>query len=264
MVHQRGTAGTTAHNRVKLPQFLRKKRCRRGGGVASRGQYSLRRKWRAVADHATRRTVMVDTQVRPSDVTKFPIIDAMLTVPRERFVPAALREAAYVGENLPLAPGRIMLEPRSFAKMLDLLDPRPTESVLHIGAGQGYGAAVLARLAEFVVALEEDADLAAAAEAALQAAGADNVAVLTGALAQGAPKAGPFDAILIEGGIETLPESISAQLKDGGRIVALFQNGPLGEVRIGLKSQDRISWRAAFNATAPVLRGFALAPAFTL
>ncbi|HMO07252.1 MAG TPA: protein-L-isoaspartate O-methyltransferase, partial [Paracoccaceae bacterium] len=94
-----------------------------------------------MADYATRRIMMVDTQVRPSDVTKFPIIDAMLAVPRETFVPDALREAAYVGENLDLAPGRVLLEARTLAKMLDALDLSPGDLVLHVGAGLGYGSA---------------------------------------------------------------------------------------------------------------------------
>lgn len=207
---------------------------------------------------------MVDTQVRPSDVTKFPIIDAMLTVPRERFVPAARREAAYVGESVPIGGGRVLVEARTFAKMLDLLDIRANDTVLYVGAGLGYGPAVLAHLAEFVAAVEDDADRAAAAEAALNDTGADNVAVFNAALAEGAPKAGPFDAVLIEGGIAALPPAIADQLKDGGRIVALWMQGALGEVRYGIKSGGHISWRGAFNATAPLLPGFASAPAFVL
>lgn len=207
---------------------------------------------------------MVDTQVRPSDVTKFPIIDAMLSVPRERFVPPARREAAYVDQLTDLGGGRVLLDARTFAKMLDGLDIRPNESVLHVGAGLGYGTAVLARLADFVAAVEDDADRATTAEAALREAGADNAAVFAGPLDTGAPKAGPYDAILIEGGIQVLPEAILAQLKDGGRIVALWTDGPTGEVRLGIRSDGRLSWRGLFNALAPVLPGFARAPAFAL
>lgn len=217
-----------------------------------------------VADYATRRTVMVDTQVRPSDVTKFPIIDAMLTVPRERFVPPARREAAYIGENLDLGGGRVLIEPRSFAKMLDLLDIRPGDSVLHVAAGMGYGTAVLARLAEFVAGIEDDAARAAAAEANLHEIGADNAAIFHAPLAGGAPKAGPFDAVLVEGGIAMLPQAIADQIKDGGRIAAIFMSGALGEARIGTMSDGRITWRGAFNAAAPVLAGFAAEPAFVL
>ena len=114
-----------------------------------------------MSEFATRRVMMVDTQVRPSDVTKFPIIDAMLSVPRETFVPDDKREVAYVGENLALAPGRVVLEARTLAKLLDALDVQPGDLVLDLGCGLGYSTAVIARLAETVVAVEEDEALAA-------------------------------------------------------------------------------------------------------
>ncbi|AOZ70525.1 protein-L-isoaspartate O-methyltransferase [Rhodobacter xanthinilyticus] len=214
-------------------------------------------------DFATRRTMMVDTQVRPNDVTKFPIIEAMLAVAREDFVPAARREAAYVGENISVAPGRVILEARNFSKMLDALDIQPTDLVLDIGCGLGYSAAVIARMAEAVVALEEG-DLAAQAEAALAQAGCDNVAVVAGALVEGSAKHGPYDAIIIEGGVEEVPAALLAQLKEGGRIAALFMEGALGTVRIGRKIDGEVSWRYAFNATAPLLAGFAAAKGFVL
>jgi len=217
-----------------------------------------------MADYATRRNVMVDTQVRPQDVTRFPIIEAMLSVPRERFVPPALRELAYLGENLELAPGRVLLEPRSFAKMLEHLAIGPGDSVLHVGAGMGYGAAVIARLAQFVAALESDETLAARAEEALRETGVDNAAVFRAPLEAGVPSAGPYDAILFEGGVNLIPAATAAQLKDGGRIAAIFMDGPLGEVRLGVRHGGRISWRGVFNATAPVLPGHARAQAFTL
>ena len=207
---------------------------------------------------------MVDTQVRPSDVTKFPIIDAMLSVPRELYVPRALQEAAYVGENLQIAPGRVVLEPRTLAKMLDALDIQPNEIVLDLGCGLGYSAAVLARLAETVVAVEEIDDLAATAQRALSDEGVDNAVVVTGPLADGAAKHGPYDAITLQGGIETLPKAIADQLKEGGRIGAVFMSGSLGTVKIGIKTGGRIDWRFAFNAAAPTLSGFARPPAFVL
>lgn len=214
-------------------------------------------------DFATRRTMMVDTQVRPNDVTKFPIIEAMLAVPREAFVPAARREAAYIGENVDLAPGRVLLEPRNFAKMLDALDIQPSELVLDVGCGLGYSAAVIARMAEAVVALEEG-DLAAQAEAALAQAGVDNAAVVAGALTEGAAKHGPYDAVIVEGGVEQVPAALIAQIKEGGRIAALFMQGQLGTVRIGRKIDGVMNWRDAFNAAAPVLPGFAAAKEFVL
>lgn len=214
-------------------------------------------------DFATRRIMMVDTQVRPNDVTKFPIIAAMLEVPREDFVPAARREAAYIGENVPLAPGRVLLEPRSFSKMLDALNIQPSDLVLDVGCGLGYSSAVMARLAEAVVALEE-ADFAKLAEAALAQVGADNVAVVAGALPAGEPAHGPYDVIIVEGGVEDLPAALLAQLKEGGRIAAVFMQGALGTVRIGRKIDGLVAWRDAFNATAPVLPGFAAAKEFVL
>lgn len=213
-------------------------------------------------DYAARRMMMVDTQVRPSDVTKFPIIDTMLTVPREMFVPAGQREAAYMGENIDIGAGRVVLEPRTLAKMLDAIDLQPTELVLDIATGYGYSSAALSRLVEAVVSLEEDDSFASEAESALSDVGADNVVVITGPMAEGAAKHGPYDAILIQGGVEAVPAALLDQLKEGGRIAAVFMEGALGVCRIGYKVDGAVSWRFAFNAGAPVLPGFSKAPAF--
>ncbi|MEW9919369.1 protein-L-isoaspartate O-methyltransferase [Marimonas sp. MJW-29] len=215
-----------------------------------------------MTDYTARRTMMVDTQVRPSDVTKFPIIDAMLTVKREDFVPASQREAAYMGENLDLGQGRVLLEPRTLAKMLDALAITNREMVLDVGCAMGYSAAVIAHMAEAVVAVEEDESMAAEAQEALVAAGADNVVVHHGSLAEGAAAHGPYDVIVIEGGVMEVPDALLDQLKDGGRIAALFMEGALGEVRIGHKRGDQVSWRMSFNASAPVLDGFKREVAF--
>ncbi|MDG1067409.1 MAG: protein-L-isoaspartate O-methyltransferase [Sulfitobacter sp.] len=217
-----------------------------------------------MTDFSKRRTMMVDTQVRPSDVTKFPIIDAMLTVAREDFVPAAKREAAYVGENLDLGRGRMLVEPRTLAKMLDALAIDGDELVLDVGCALGYSTAVIARMAQAVVAVEQDEDMAREAQDALMAAGADNAVVHEGALTEGAPKDGPYDVIVVQGGVSEVPAALTDQLKEGGRIAALFMNGALGEVRVGYKREGRISWRLAFNATAPVLPGFEKEMTFTL
>jgi protein-L-isoaspartate(D-aspartate) O-methyltransferase len=217
-----------------------------------------------MTDYAARRTMMVDTQVRPSDVTKFPIIDAMLSVPREAFVPDRLREAAYLGENLDLGEGRVMLDPRTLAKMLDSLDIEGDDLVLDIGAAHGYSSAVVARMAEAVVGVEADAALVEEAQRTLLEHGADNVIMQQGDLATGAPDHGPYDVILLQGAVEHLPEAITDQLKEGGRMACLFLEGALGVVRIGYKIDGRLNWRYAFNAGAPVLPGFERHAAFTL
>jgi len=208
--------------------------------------------------------MMVDTQIRPSDVTKFPIIDAMLTVPREAFVPDAKREAAYVGENLTIAAGRVMIEPRTLAKMLDALDISPRNIALDIGCGLGYSTAILAKMCEFVVAVEEDAALADGATALLSEHGIDNAAVMTSDLAQGAAKSAPYDIITVQGGVEVVPDAILAQLREGGRIACIFAEGALGIVRIGHKIDGEVNWRFSFNAGAPVLSGFESEDAFAL
>ena len=217
-----------------------------------------------MSDFASRRVMMVDTQVRPSDVTKFPIIDAMLAVPREVYVPQDRREAAYVGENLPLGGGRVVLEARTLAKLLDALDIQPEEMVLDLGCGLGYSTAVIARLAGTVVAVEEDATLAADAQRLLSEEGVDNAIVIAGPLAQGAARHAPYDVITVQGGVETVPEALVTQLRDGGRIGALMMDGALGTAMLGYKVDGHVTWRPVFNAAAPVLEGFRKARAFTL
>lgn len=215
-------------------------------------------------DYAANRTTMVDTQVRPSDVTKFPIIDALLSVRREAFVPETMRNVAYAGENIELGGGRVVLEPRSFAKMLDALDIQREDLVLDIGCALGYSAAVLARMAEAVVAVEEDEAMARDAAGILAQEGVDNAVVVHAPLTDGAAKHGPYDVICIEGAVEQVPSALLDQLKDGGRIAAVFASGALGEVRVGYKSDGRVSWRMAFNAGAPMLAGFIKERSFAL
>ena len=213
-------------------------------------------------DFAAAREAMVDRQVRTADVTLYPIIEAMLAVPREDFVPAALRPVAYLGEDVPIAPGRVLLDPRVFAKLLDGLNVGPSDLVLDVGCGYGYSTAVLARMAEAVVALEEDPALAAEAEALLAGHAVDNAVVQIGRLAAGDPGHGPFDAIIVEGGVETLPEALAGQLKAGGRVAAIFVEGAGGQAKLGLRTGSGIVWRRLFDAAALVLPGFETTKAF--
>lgn len=217
-----------------------------------------------MSDYAQARLAMVDGQVRPADVNRFPVIQAMLETRRELFVPRAARGIAYADVQIPLGEGRVMLEPRSMGKMLDVLSLDPGALVLHLGAGQGYGTALLAHLVAAVVAVEEE-PLAREARESLAATGADNALVEAGPLAEGAARHGPYDAILIDGGsIECLPPAIAAQLKEGGRIIALFSEGRLGQARLGIATQGGISWRHVFDAWAPVLPGFEARREFAL
>ncbi|MCB4455302.1 protein-L-isoaspartate O-methyltransferase family protein [Leisingera sp. McT4-56] len=215
-------------------------------------------------DFTERRRMMVDTQIRPSDVTKYPIIEAMLAIPREKFVPDAQREAAYADQNVDLGGGRVLMEPRTLAKMLDAVNLQSDELVLDVACGLGYSTAVAARIAQMVIGVEEDESMAADAQELLSETGADNAIVHTGPLADGAAEHGAYDVILIQGGAEEIPAALLDQLKDGGRIAALLVNGALGEVKVGYKSGGRISWRFEFNAGAPVLPGFAAAQEFAL
>lgn len=209
-----------------------------------------------MTDYKMRRQIMVDNQVRPSDVTKFPVIDALLNIPREKFVPDGKREAAYLGENLSIGPSRFILEPRTLAKLLDALDIKNNELVLDIGSGLGYSAAVISRMAELVIAVEQDKGFAAEAEEILSEAGADNVVVQVNKLEDGAPQHGPYDVILLQGGVEEIPSSILNQLKNGGRIGAIFIEEGLGTARIGYKFNDNVNWKYSFNASVPILEGF--------
>lgn len=217
-----------------------------------------------MTDFAERRRMMVDTQVRPSDVTKYPIIEALLAVAREDFVPDAQREAAYADRNMDLGDNRTLIEVRTLAKMLDALDIKGDELVLDVGSGFGYSTAVTARMAQMVIGVEEDESMSADAQSQLAEAGADNAIIHVGPLTEGAAEHGPYDVIMVQGGVEVLPDSLLSQLKDGGRIAVIFMSGALGEVKVGYKRGDQISWRFEFNAGAAVMPGFERAAAFAL
>jgi protein-L-isoaspartate(D-aspartate) O-methyltransferase len=215
-------------------------------------------------DFAAARQAMVDRQVRPSDVTAYPIIAALLDVPREEFVPASMKSIAYFGEHLPLGEGRVLLDPWSFSKLIETVEIGPGDLVLDVGCGLGYSAAVLARLAEAVIALEEDEAMAASAEETLSRLGADNVAVVRAPLTAGVPEHGPYDVVLVEGGVEEFPAALADQVKVGGRIGAIFTGGMAGQGRLGVKTADGVNWRRVFDSAAPVLPGFERAKTFEL
>ncbi|MFV0368659.1 MAG: protein-L-isoaspartate O-methyltransferase family protein [Hyphomicrobiaceae bacterium] len=222
-----------------------------------------------MVDVALQRKNMVESQVRPSDITDRQILNALSDVPREAFLPTALKSIAYIDESLPLSkaesgsPARGMMAPRTFAKLLQYAAIEQGDVVLDVGAMTGYSAAVIARLAQTVVALEENTVLAETATKTLEQLGVDNAAVVTGDLAVGYPLEGPYDAIVIEGAVEEIPAGLLDQLKEGGRLVAIEAGLPSAGVvwtRFG-RNFDR---RIAFQATAPAVPGFEKKKEFVL
>ena len=202
------------------------------------------------------RRTMVDCQIRPADVTDYVILEALLWAPRERFLPERLRPFAYADRDFRLPADQVLLAPRTFAKMLQVGRIGPSDMVLDVGCGYGYSAAVVSRLAEAVVALVPDAGIAEEATAALADLGVENCAVLPAPLTEGVPEQGPFDVILVEGGIERLPDALAGQLKDGGRLVAVHMAETRGECRVRTRTAAAHSEVSVFDATAPVLPGF--------
>ena len=218
-------------------------------------------------DCALQRTNMVESQIRPSDVTDRRILRAMAALPRERFVPPSLTALAYMDEAISLydvshrGPARRMLSPRTLAKLIQLAQVEPTDRVLNVGAGRGYGAAVLARLAATVVALECDSELAAAAVAALKT--EKNVTVVPGATQTTALAQGVFDVIVLEGAISAAPASLLSQLKVGGRLVAVLNDQGFGRATIWRRLGDTFGQTTAFEAAITPLPGFERAAKFT-
>jgi protein-L-isoaspartate(D-aspartate) O-methyltransferase len=213
-------------------------------------------------DSASARRMMVDGQVRTADVHNPDLLTAMLTIPRERFVPSSLAEQAYIDGDIDIAPGRVLLKPMVFAKLIEAADVNPGDHVLDVGCGLGYSSAVLSRLAGSVVALEEDAALASQAKAALTAAGASSVTVATGPLMAGWPADAPYDFILLNGATEIVPEGFAGQLKPDGRLACIFGRRPAAKATIYRVAEAHLIGRPAFDAAAPVLPGFVAPPAF--
>jgi len=215
-----------------------------------------------VSESAVALSHMIDCQLRPSEVNDERLIEAIRAVPREQFVPKAKRAIAYVDEDLEVAPGRFLMEPVTFARLLVEANVSKKDVVLDVGCATGYSSAVLAGLADAVVALEEDEDLAASAEKKLAAQEIINVAVVKGALNKGVAKQGPFDVIVSEGAVEQVPEALVKQLKDGGRLVCVKLNDGIGRGHIITKTAGIAVERDLFDAYVPLLPGFAVEKGF--
>jgi len=213
---------------------------------------------------AQARQAMVDGQVRVNDVTNRKIHVAMLGVDREAFVPKSNHAAAYSDIDLEVADGRFLLKPRDFAKMLQMLEIKPTDLVLDIGPATGYSSAIMGRLAETVVALEEDEELAQKASKAIEVAEADNVAVVSGKFCVGLPDQGPFNVILVGGAVSETPNAWLQQLADGGRLAVIERQGNLGQAKLYTRSGNVIGSRVVFDALAHYLPGFEPVQQFAL
>jgi len=213
-------------------------------------------------DYAAQRANMVATQLRTNDVTDARVRGAMLVVPRELFVPEALKPVAYMERCIALKGGRVILDPRCFAKLLQLATILPDDSVLDLGCATGYSSAVLSLMAGRVIALEEDPELAGFAEENLRAVGAMNVELMRGPLVNGCPKAAPFDVIVINGAVEEEPFGLVKQLRSGGRLVTIWRDGEAGHARLYVNDEGAIGNRSAFDAQVPVLPGFEKRPTF--
>jgi protein-L-isoaspartate(D-aspartate) O-methyltransferase len=216
-----------------------------------------------MTDFAVARLNMVEGQIKPNRVYDTALIEAMLTVPRELFVPKSLRGIAYIDEDLRIADDRWLIEPMVLARLLEEAQLRPGDMVLDVGCGTGYATAVVARMVNTVVALESDGDLARQAGTLLTDLGVDNAVVVTGPLPGGHPAQAPYDCILINGAVAEVPQAMLDQLADGGRLVTVVSGGnTMGKAVLLRRVGNSLSRRDLFEAGTPVLPGFEPKPAF--
>lgn len=209
------------------------------------------------------RQQMVDTQVRTTDVTAYNVLDAFLSVPRELFVPANKRTLAYSDADIRISDTRVLTQPSPLAKLLQLADITSNDLVLIIAPATGYSAALASLLANTVVAVESDDEVAQEAEKVISELGYDNVAMISGDLTIGVPTEGPYDVILIEGTVGEIPQSLLDQLKDGGKLVTVEGNARRAEAVKILRTGDHFSRMSAFDTNAPVLPEFVKKEDFT-
>lgn len=210
-------------------------------------------------DSTAARNFMVDSQVRPNKVSDRRILDAMRTLPRENFVPAAARSLAYADEDVPLGNGRYLIEPMVIARLVQMAAVQPGERALVVACGPGYGAALLAACGASVTAVDDDPALLARARAAA----IPGATVVEGDPAAGWPAAAPYDIVFVEGAIDQVPQALVAQLRrPGGRLVGIVANGRVAQAVLGLPSADGISLRPVFDCATPVLPAFRRAPSF--
>jgi protein-L-isoaspartate(D-aspartate) O-methyltransferase len=221
-----------------------------------------------MSDFKLERANMVESQIRPNAVTNPDLLKALLEVPRELFVPPSLRALSYMEGALRVEdggdhrPARYLLPPMVLAKLAQLAGVRKTDRILDIGGATGYSTAILARLGASIVALENDASLTAFAKDALAKLGTSNVSFMMGPLEAGAPESAPFDVIFLNGRVAALPDGLTAQLAESGRLVAVFGSDSAAKAKLVFKIDSRIQERIGFDAGAPLLPGFEAKKAF--
>jgi protein-L-isoaspartate(D-aspartate) O-methyltransferase len=215
-------------------------------------------------DFEAARRNMVDSQIRPNDVTDPAIVRAFLQVPREVFVPNSYRSVAYSEQEIPTSPSRSLWTPRDTAKLIKLAAIQPDDIVLVVGAGAGYEAALISRMADTVIALEEHAALADAMSERFARLGIDSAAAVTGKLVDGLPSQAPFDVIYVCGMIDAIPDAWACQLKEAGRIAAVIaEDSRMGRGSLFTYVGGVLSSRTAFDACPPRLHEFDRKPSFS-
>jgi protein-L-isoaspartate(D-aspartate) O-methyltransferase len=214
-------------------------------------------------DFATARHNMVESQIKPNRVTDTLVMNALAELPRENFVPKALRGIAYVDEAIDIGDGRHLMEAWVLARLLQTAEVQADDVALVIGCGSGYEAAVMSYLASTVVALESEESLANQAGEVLSGLSIDTVAVINGGLARGYSRQSPYDVIFINGAVPEIPERLSSQLAEGGRLVAIVGEGAYGKGTLVTRYNDVITSREVFDAGTPSLPGFEQDSAFS-
>jgi protein-L-isoaspartate(D-aspartate) O-methyltransferase len=216
-------------------------------------------------DYKAARHMMVEAQLRTNRVISPELIDALESVPRETFVPRQMAGAAYIDGPVPIGNGRSLMEPMVFGRLLQSAAIKKSDVVLDVGCASGYSAAVLSHVASTVVALEVDSELAGRASAALAQLGVDNVAVVTGPLTEGDAAHGPYDVIILEGMVPSVPKTLLDQLAEGGRLLAVVEDGAgPGRATLFTRFGGAISHRVIFDAAAGRLPGFVAPVPFSL
>jgi protein-L-isoaspartate(D-aspartate) O-methyltransferase len=222
-----------------------------------------------MTDFGAQRLAMVESQLRPNEVTDPRLLAAMRSLPREEFVPARLRSLAYIDEAIEIFPSidgalaRYLLAPMVRARLIQLAAAGPEDTVLDVGCGTGYSTAVLAQLASKVIGLEPEPELADAAREALRKLGIANAEIILGPLAGGYRPEAPYDAILLNGSVPEPPEALLEQLREGGRLTAVLSTGIQGKAYRFVRVAGEASGVPHFDAGARPLPGFQPAPAFT-